>query len=386
MNRISLLNRQRFFCESFPDGFWKQFLYNLPMSKHLYIFVHGLSGWGSYDPVYRVVPYWGMRNGDLMEMLRRQGYDCYAASVSPTGSAWDRACELYAQLAGTVTDYGAAHSRKNRHARFGRDFQKDPLIPEWNEETRLVLIGHSFGGTTVRLLAELMANGDAAERQDEGECSPLFRGGMRERIHSVVTLATPMNGSTAYDIFEDPDYDRNAVRATMKNRFFGSILSMGLSSDMSGRAEEDWAAYDMHIDHALELNRKMMPIPNVYYFSVPCSCTEKQPDGTWRATEEMSPLLVTRSNLIGAYSGTTPGGFEIDESWRENDGLVNTISASAPLGAPSMPWKKGAALKGVWNVLPVYHGDHMALQGGLASRQEILGFYLGLLGEIERLH
>jgi len=25
-----------------------------------YIFVHGLSGWGSYDKVYRRMPYWGM--------------------------------------------------------------------------------------------------------------------------------------------------------------------------------------------------------------------------------------------------------------------------------------------------------------------------------------
>ena len=43
-----------------------------------------------------------------MAFLREKGYDCHAASVSPTGSAWDRACELYAQLAGKRTDYGAA--------------------------------------------------------------------------------------------------------------------------------------------------------------------------------------------------------------------------------------------------------------------------------------
>ena len=26
-----------------------------------FIFVHGLSGWGSYDEAYRKMPYWGMR-------------------------------------------------------------------------------------------------------------------------------------------------------------------------------------------------------------------------------------------------------------------------------------------------------------------------------------
>ena len=98
-----------------------------------YVFVHGLSRWGSYDERYQKMPYWGMRNGDLMTFLRKQGFSCYAASVSPTGSAWDRACELYAQIAGTVVDYGKAHSEKYRHDRFGKDFSKCPLIPEWND-------------------------------------------------------------------------------------------------------------------------------------------------------------------------------------------------------------------------------------------------------------
>ena len=64
--------------------------------KCTFVFVYGLSGWGSYDPAYRRMPYWGMRGGDLIPFLRKQGFDAYAASVSPAGSAWDRACELYA--------------------------------------------------------------------------------------------------------------------------------------------------------------------------------------------------------------------------------------------------------------------------------------------------
>lgn len=102
------------------------------MSELQFVFVHGLSGWGSYDDNYRKMPYWGMRGGDLMVYLRSQGYICYAASVAPAGSAWDRACELYAQLAGTRTDYGKAHSTAFRHERFGRDFTGRPLLPEWH--------------------------------------------------------------------------------------------------------------------------------------------------------------------------------------------------------------------------------------------------------------
>lgn len=50
-----------------------------------YVFVHGLSGWGSYDKTYRNMPYWGMLGGDLMQYLGSKGFSCYAASVSPDG-------------------------------------------------------------------------------------------------------------------------------------------------------------------------------------------------------------------------------------------------------------------------------------------------------------
>ena len=127
-----------------------------------YIFVHGLAGWGSYDAAYKRMPYWGMLGGDLTAYLQNEGYDAYAASVAPNGSAWDRACELYAQLAGTVTDYGKAHSERCGHERFGPDFTGRPLIPDWTSGKKLVLLGHSFGGATIRLFSEILANGDAA--------------------------------------------------------------------------------------------------------------------------------------------------------------------------------------------------------------------------------
>lgn len=120
------------------------------------------------------MPYWGMRGGDLIAWLRGKGYQAFAASVAPVGSLWDRACELYAQLAGNRVDYGAAHSREYRHERYGRDFTGRPLIPSFDANTKLVLIGHSFGGATANLFAELMANGDAREREatDAAELSP----------------------------------------------------------------------------------------------------------------------------------------------------------------------------------------------------------------------
>ena len=251
------------------------------MSKLQYIFVHGLSGWGSYDKAYRRMPYWGMRGGDLMAFLRQRGYDCYAASVSPTGSAWDRACELYAQLAGTRVDYGEAHSRGCRHARYGRDFSGSPLIPSWREETRLVLLGHSFGGATVRLFSELMAHGDEAERATASP-SVLFLGGMERHIHSIVTLAAPMNGTTAYELFSDPSFDPAKVRVPWWSRRLARMMSRGTRPKPDSRDESDYAHYDMHIDNALAMNNRIATLRHVYYFSVPCCATRRQSDGTYR--------------------------------------------------------------------------------------------------------
>ena len=88
---------------------------------------------------------------------------------------------------------------------------------------------------------------------------------------------------------------------------------------------------------------------------------------------------------MGSYTGVTAGGFVIDDTWRENDGLVNTVSAGAPFGAPSAPYVKDGAEPGIWYVMPVYHGDHMSLQGGMTKRNNIRPFYLELLESIDGL-
>ena len=94
----------------------------------------------------------------IAEYLRKKGCECYEASVGPASSAWDRACELYAQLTGTWVDYGKVHSRQRGHKQFGRNYEK-PMIENWSAENKIHLIGHSFGGTTIRMLAHLLTHG-----------------------------------------------------------------------------------------------------------------------------------------------------------------------------------------------------------------------------------
>lgn len=325
-------------------------------TNYTYVFVHGLMGWGEYDVAYKIMPYWGMFGGELMSFLNRNGFDCKAASVSGTASAWDRACELYAQLTGTVTDYGKAHSETHNHDRYGKDFTGKALVDKWDAENKINLLGHSFGGATIRTFAHLVAKGSAEERNatPAGELSDFFKGGKADWIYSLTSLAAPHNGTTSYGT--------------------------------SNSAEPDTAAYDMFIDNALALNKELSISKETYYFSFTCSMTAENEDGTHSPVKNrMESLFRSSSEEIGCFTGTTDGGYVIDESWFENDGLVNTNSAKYPFSDPHTDYSAGNVNKGIWNVMPTYDGDHMSLQGGMTVVNNVKPFYIDHLSMINSL-
>jgi len=146
-------------------------------------------------------------------------------------------------------------------------------------------------------------------------------------------------------------------------------LLMLLSFPMSAAAEEEKA-------------RLLLPIIPTY----PCNSTVKTENGTYVPDESKTELLFIKTGtLMGRYAGVTPSGFEIDETWYMNDGLVNTVSATAPFNAPQTPYIEDNVAPGVWNVVPVYDGDHMSLQGGLFKKNDVRGLYTGLLTMINSL-
>lgn len=352
-------------------------------TDYAYVFVHGLIGWGDVTLMDRGMSYFGTFSGSLMRYLRARGLDCHTATVSLNGSAWDRACELYAQLTGTRTDYGEAHSARCHHARYGRDFTGKALIGAFDAEHKVNLLGHSFGGTTILEFLELMANGDKAEREtsQQAELSPLFAGGKADWIYSLTTLASPTNGTTLYE-FGNPH--------TMTPEIFdshpGKIL-LDLSSKLTtkNRPYTDTPVYDMQVDRAIEITSACETIESVYYFSVPCSCS--QPDGKGRQVpkSDMVFLMKPLSRAMGMFTGTTAGGVELDETWKENDGLVNTVSERAPFNAPQRDIDLENIEPGIWNVFPTMQADHMFFSGGFLRTTDIRTYYMDHIRMINTL-
>ncbi len=397
------------------------------------IYVHGLMGWGEHDQIYAVTPYWGLTS-DLMPYLTGKGYESYAASVGPLSSAWDRACELYAQLTGTTVDYGAAHAAEYGHARYGVTYDK-PLFEGWSADKKINLVGHSFGGATIRLFLDILADGSAEEQAAAKaagtEVSPFFQGGKADWVYSLTTLAAPHNGTTFLECCGDmTQFAAEASTAMAKllgiSDFKGvydfqleqfgfyrkdgetvlEALDRVLHSDFL--SHNDNVFRDLTIDRALELNDDIEIQPNVYYFSYAGDKTRQSTiTGERTSAVDMTPLFVPFANqMCGYYDQTTAGGFRIDKSWAPNDGLVNTVSALYPTDSAgrclTQSGKTGYVQQdgysnvdyqpGVWNVMPVRHYDHGNFIAGmpvpdLASQSipALRQFYLSLMDNLSHV-
>ena len=397
------------------------------------IYVHGLMGWGEHDQIYAVIPYWGLTS-DLMPYLTGKGYESYAASVGPLSSAWDRACELYAQLTGTTVDYGAAHAAEYDHARYGVTYDK-PLFEGWSADKKINLVGHSFGGATIRLFLDILADGSAEEQAAAKaagtEVSPFFQGGKADWVYSLTTLAAPHNGTTFLECCGDMTQFAAEASTTMAKLLgisdfkgvsdfqleqFGfyrkdgetvlEALDRVLHSDFL--SHNDNVFRDLTIDRALELNDDIEIQPNVYYFSYAGDKTRQSTlTGERTSAVDMTPLFVPFANqMCGYYDQTTAGGFRIDKSWAPNDGLVNTVSALYPTDSAgrclTQSGKTGCVQQdgysnvgyqpGVWNVMPVRHYDHGNFIAGmpvpdLASQSipALRQFYLGLMDNLSHV-
>ena len=393
-------------------------------SKYPTILIHGFLGWGPKDNIDAIVPYFGMTSGSLVNYLNGEGYNVYAASTGPFSSAWDRACELYAQLTGTRTDYGIAHSQKYGHDRYGEDYTGKPLMGDyaWSAENPINLVGHSFGGVISRTLLDMLVDGrpeEVAAAKAAGEkVNPLFEGGKKGYIHSLTAVAAPSNGSSCPEA--TPDL-ANAVTSLgygltnfleltpVKGLYDTELDQFGITADKEatmGEAIErvmysDFAEHndsclgDLVIDRACDINKDLEVQPDVYYFNYYGSRMQKNPVGDgYVPTSRMFFLFNMFAIPMGQYDGYTAGYYmdgygdyetrvdvpsqHIGEDWQDCDGLVNTISGYCPYhfnsaGEKVLDAHKDVAdgttsfEKGIWNIFPVKNFDHTGIVGGLLN-------------------
>ncbi len=346
------------------------------------VLLHGLAGWNRDELLgYK---YWGGFS-DIEHYLRQNTHETYTAAVGPFSSNWDRACELYAYIKGGTVDYGKAHSEKFGHKRFGNTFAG--LYPEWGETdpktgktNKIHLIAHSMGGQTMRVLIHLLENGSPEEAgiTPPDEISSLFTGG-KSWVCGAVSISSPHDGATISTI-EDNLIISTILNALPAAAAFSNDFLYDFKLDQWGLEKDtdeslysyikrmlnnkiwsdtkDIAFWDLSPEGAEELNQWIKPSQNVYYFSFANECTFQEPNSGFHIPEiHMDPRYVPISLVIGSID---------DEKWRENDGIVNTVSMKGPKKGSSaeIVTFEGTPGRGIWNYMgKIPDTDHFAIIG-----------------------
>ncbi len=398
-----------------------------PTNNYPIVLVHGLFGWGNTEIAH--LNYWGGTDS-IRELLQSKGYTVYTPTIGPVSSNWDRACELYAYLAGGTVDYGAAHSKKYGHERYGRKFCG--VLPELNDPDstlKIHLVGHSMGGETIRMLAQLLENGDAQEQVEttDGSISPLFSGKCRHWINSITTIATPHDGSQ----FDDTEYKLEPLM-----HIFGAALATAAGTNIDDtnfgldfrldqwglerEADESYASYykrvmssnlwkktkdlsiyDLDTDGAAVLNAYAKAQPDIYYFTISCSDTYASPAYPHFQIPypNMNPALLKSSIYMGRHVNYAVGHVTVDDSWWENDGIVSVRSATRPHSDSSDPYNENYGVaqdgtyqfksntpKGTWNYIEeIKNTDHINVVGQSSNKAYLQSKFIQLAVMLESI-
>jgi triacylglycerol lipase len=371
------------------------------------ILVHGILAYGQ-DSRLPISAWGGLR--DYVRLFSEEGWTIYSATIGPVSSNWDRACELFAYIRGGRTDFGAAHSARCGHKRFGREYPG--VYPAWGSSNKVHLLCHSMGGQTARVLAQLLEEGSPEELSaSPGDASPLFEGG-HSWILGLTTLCSPHDGASLALVADygsptakraicsilaaaSPAYDAMLDHWGLARRADEGALAYAsrLEADVSWYLGEDGAYEDLRPEGASELNLWVRAQARIYYISWAAVDTYEFEDRQLPSLD-MQPLLASTGLAMGSYIGRD-GIWEIGREWQANDGTVNTISMDGPKLASSDTIRpfSGRAIRGIWNYMGAMEGtDHVDLLGfatppwyappGFSSREDWYRYNFRLLASL----
>ncbi|OPD38838.1 lipase [Clostridium botulinum] len=381
------------------------------------VMVHGCFGWGSNEGAG--LYYWGGKES-LTQKLTEKGYTVYSPSIGPVSSNWDRACELYTYIVGGTVDYGESHSKKYGHERYGRSYpgvyKQIGTKDSSGNVQKIHLIGHSMGGQTIRLLAQLLENGDPNELSftTDGSINSLFTGG-KSWVSSITSIATPHDGSQEAHIkygieplthqfvaaiaaikgkkvdLDDLNYDFQLDQWGLKRKPGESRLAYNNRVIKSAiwKKTKDLSVWDLSPEGAQEFNSYVKAQSDINYFSIACVNTHEDKFTHFQVpNKNMNPVLVKSAIFMGRYTNNKSGEVPIDKSWWRNDGVVSVISATNPKVGSSdqIVDYSGTAVKGTWNYLGEFDNtDHIEVCGMKYYRDRIEQMYFNVAEMLSKL-
>jgi triacylglycerol lipase len=231
---------------------------------------------------------------------------------------------------------------------------------------------------------------------ENNELSPLFTGN-HSWVRSATTISTPHDGTTMADavlgaipfaqqligfvggmagIEDEPIYDFKLDQWDLKMEddecyidYMDRVWSSPIWEDT-----KDISAWDLKPDGAKELNEWVKAQPDVYYFSWATEETRQHLITGFHVPEiGMNISLIPMALHMGSYT-RNDNRVPIDETWWQNDGVVNTNSMDGPSvgAADEIVDFDGTAQEGKWNYMgKIDSTDHMEIVGlGTVWRQK----------------
>ncbi|DBA02293.1 TPA: hypothetical protein N0F65_006168, partial [Lagenidium giganteum] len=359
------------------------------------VLVHGFAGWGREEK--NGLKYFGGYHGDYQARLQQDGFDVRTAVVSPFGSNWDRAVELYAYVKGGCVNYGPNHAKHHGHNVTGRCYEG--LYPEWGnvvngKVNKVHFMGHSMGGQTVRMLAQLLAHGSkGAPIEEDTSSHTLFAGGKSDWIHSVTAIATPNQGTLLAngaaelgDVIEqfatamisasgvvgessikffDAKMDAWSISPRQSDESIPQYIKRIVTSKVFKNGFYDLCMYSLSTFGAASDLAWVDTQPNIFYYSISTQDTFRLGNIVLPRLQSMVRGIQAMSTFLGS-TYALKNGFSRD--WQPNDGIVNTISTIYD-GKSELVEDATESKTGRWHhIVKLTTVDHEAVHGMKKSR------------------